>query len=194
MLDSPLTLIKTQVEYLGKCAWFCQLSLVRGREICSSQKSSQTHRTAAKLPLPNAAAAKRCSRLGRESVQSCTLSQKEGASTMVMLGSPRVLAQPIIITCRRPHGVPSALACPRRRLVCRAEQSRAAAQVRLIGADSRFALETTSAAALVPSSWENVENSFSLVCIIKCHRPRKEPRPTGSCSSVGKSVRRHVVG
>lgn len=37
-----------------------------------------THRTAAKSALPNAAAAKRSSRLGRESVQSCTLLQRGG--------------------------------------------------------------------------------------------------------------------
>lgn len=88
--------------------------------------------------------------------------------------------------CRRPHCLSPAAGWS-------AEQSRAAAQVRLICADSRFALETTSAAALVPSSWENVESSFSLVCIIKRHRLRKEPRPSGSCSFAGESVQRQVV-
>lgn len=83
-----------------------------------------THGTVAKSALPNAAAAKRSRRLGRESVQSCTLLQRRGTSTNVTPGSPWVLAQQIIITGRRPRGVPSALACPRRRLVCRAEPSR----------------------------------------------------------------------
>lgn len=78
--DSPLTSIKTWVEYWGKCASFCQRSLVLRREICSFKKSSLNarHRMVAKLPLPNDAAAKCSSRLGRESVQSCTLSQRKG--------------------------------------------------------------------------------------------------------------------
>lgn len=166
------------------------------------KKKSAPSRNPPKHPTQNrsqVAAAKRCRCQVQQPIKTWKRAvmhafTKEGALTTVMPGSLRVLAQRVIIMCRRPHGVPSALACPRRRPVCWAEPSRAVAQVLLICADSWFALETTSAAALVPSSWENVENGVSLVCIIKRHHPRKELQPRGSCCSAGESVRRQVVG
>lgn len=60
-----------------------------------------------------------------------------------------------------------------------AERSRDTFQV-FICADGQFALKTASAAAFVLSSWENVENCFSHVCIIKhphplCHHNTQTP-------------------
>lgn len=57
-----------------------------------------------------------------------------------------------------------------------------------ICADGQFALKTTSAAASALSSWENVENCFSHVCIIKHAHPLLPPQHTDSHKSDKKFI------